>query len=66
MDDAGVIAVVYRIGPKLQIPLPSPKGSVVVELELPGNRAGVPNSARSCSPRGGGGGAEVDARVPPN
>ena len=54
MEDAGVIVVVYRIGPKLQIPLPSPKGFVVVELELPGNRAGVPNSARSCSPRGGG------------
>lgn len=55
MEDAEMIFVGYRTGPKLQIPLPSPKGLVVAELELPGNRAGVPNRALSCRLGKGGG-----------
>lgn len=49
-----MIFVGYRAGPTLQSPLPFPKGFVVVGLELPGNRAGIPNSAPSCSLRKGG------------
>lgn len=64
MEDAGVMFVVHRISTKLQIPLPPPEGFVAVELELPGNRAGVPNSETSCCP--GAGGGWVDPRVPPN
>lgn len=51
-----MIFVGYRTGPKLQIPLPSPKGFVVVGLELPRNWSGIPNSAPSCNTTKGRGG----------
>lgn len=57
--------VVHRISTKLQIPLPPPEGFVAVELELPGNRAGVPNSETSCCPGAGwgGGGSQSPAKL---
>lgn len=62
MEDAGAMFVVHRISPKLQIPLPPPKGFVVMELELPGNPAGVPNSETSCCPGAGRGGWIPESR----